>query len=489
MPSVYVDDIVVEVPEITVEFILEPKDLGTDVGSTLAALAAALKDVAALDVRLDQVENADIDVALIREVLAEKVEAAEEELKLWPSECQAAVDLIKDCQDAIIGGLNPSDTANMAILAALDFEDQLAAAASDALTRAMIDGDLSLAVDLFGQVQHMAERADEITELGRKDLLDITMESSAVACEEAQKIALEVNALIEKTALDGAPDSVALDDALAAELARRAPDFESAADLRAAAAAEADRTTARALEIDATLIEKSAVNTVLDAARKQVDALEKAEVAPQRWIDGMREAISLALIGERAELPELEPIPTFGQAGRGAMQVEWYEHMLGGTSIGPDRTLAAEAFEAFVENGHMPSDAKVSAIAVQRTEPGRIQQAAMAHLGGHEAPQFEPKFTLADGRTFQPDYILPEGDKAYRMVDHKALLNAQSSYYLSDAGAAELSAMLAEHRMLAEDLAQYGCAGWLYTTTDPALARVVEELIDAKDGKQVVQII
>ena len=489
MPSVVVDDIVVEVPEITVEVILEPHNLGTDVGGTLTALAAALKDVAALDVKLDQLEDAGVDVELIRAVLTNGVAVAADDLNLSPSECQAAVDLVNDCQDTIIGGLNPSDTANMAILAALDFEDQLAAAASDALCRAMIDGDLSLAADLVGQVQHMAKRADEVAELGRQDLLDITMESSAAACEAAQKIASEADALIEATAPDGAPDSAALDDALAAELARIAPDFESTADLRTAAAAEADRATAQALEIDATLIECLAAKTVLDAARKQVDAIEKAEAAPQSWIDEMREAISQALIGARAEIPELEPIPTLGQAGRGAMRVEWYERMLGGTSIGSDRTLATTAFETFVNNGHMPSDAQVSAIAVQRTEPGRIQQAAMAHLGGHEAPLFEPEFILADGRKFQPDYILPEGETAYRMVDHKALLNAETSYYLSDAGVEKLSAMIAEHRKLAEDLAQYGCAGWLYTTTDPELARVVEELIDVKDGKQLVQII
>ena len=489
MPSIVVDDIVVEVPEIIIEVILEPHDLGIDVGGTLAALAAALKEVAALDVKLDQVMDAEIDVELIREVLADEVAVAAEDLNLSPSEGQAAVDLINDCQDAIIGGLNPSDTANMAILAALEFQDQLAAAASDALSQAMIDGDVSLAADLVGKVQHLAERADEVAELGRQDLLAITMESSAEACEAAQKIASEVDALIEEAALDGATESVALDDALAAEQARIAPDFESAADLRASAAAEADPATAQALEIDATLIEGLAAKAVLDAARARVDAIEDAEAAPQTWIDDMREEISQAQIGARTEIPEPEPIPTSGQAGRRAMQVEWYERILGGTSTGPDRTLAIAAFETFVQNGHMPSDTQVSAVAVQRTEPGRIQQAAMAHLGGHEAPHFEPEFTLADGRKFQPDYILPEGDTAYRMVDHKALLNAETSYYLSDAGAAKLSAMLAEHRKLAEDLAPNGCAGWLYTTTDPELARLVEGLIDVHDGKQVVQMI
>ena len=111
MPSIVVDDIVVEVPEIIIEVILEPHDLGIDVGGTLAALAAALKEVAALDVKLDQVMDAEIDVELIREVLADEVAVAAEDLNLSPSEGQAAVDLINDCQDAIIGGLNPSDTA------------------------------------------------------------------------------------------------------------------------------------------------------------------------------------------------------------------------------------------------------------------------------------------------------------------------------------------------------------------------------------------
>jgi len=124
---------------------------------------------------------------------------------------------------------------------------------------------------------------------------------------------------------------------------------------------------------------------------------------------------------------------------------------------------------------------KVEVKQIERTEAGRAQTSAVTPEGAPVAMEDEFVITLEDGTKFNADGFKPlPGGKNYQFLEHKEALTIwENSHYARAEAIPEIDAMLNRHAEIYMKLRNSGCAGFVYSSNTPELAKLLTERIAA----------